>query len=463
MSDQKPERKQSPEMTRRELLRAAGYMGAGAALGSLMGCSTKPNAPAAPAAAPASAPAVTGQAKAKLRVWLLKTYVEDANKAAEANIQEWAGKNNADVEVQYYTFDDMQTKYVAAIESKNLPDVGELDTIGPARYRAMGILTDVSGVVAEVEKASGKLSDSAKRSPLLDGKFWGVPHYNMPAVIYYRQDLLDKAGVKVPETYDEMRAAGKAIKDKTGVWGMGWPWNKTSDGYGPWVAVAASYGVTWADAAGQYKSINTPEARQMLEWMTAPYTTDKSAPPDALSWNGAGNNEAFMKGQVGITPNGPSITWAMERDKNPLLASTTSTKFPKGPKGAYGFLNMYSLGIFKTSKNPDLAASLTKHMMAPNVWNKYMVASGGQAIPIYEGFEGDAMWKHADRAQWLAQTKQDVNVGYPGPITAAAAEVQASNVLTDMVTKVIVDKWSFDQSIKWADERIKEIYATVKG
>lgn len=463
MSDRNPEQKPRFQMTRRDVLRTAGYIGAGAALSSLLGCSTKTSTPA-PGSAPAAAPAVTGQAKPKLRVWLLKTYVDSANKAAEANIQEWATKNNAEVEVQYYTFDDMQTKYVASIEAKNLPDVGELDTIGPARYRAMGILTDVSGIVAEVEKASGKLSESAKRSPFLDGKYWGVPHYNMPAIMYYRKDLLEKAGVsKIPETFDEMRSAGKAIKEKTGIWGMGWPWNRTSDGYGPWVAVAASYGVMWADKDGKYKSINTPEARQMLEWMTAPYTIDKSAPPDALSWNGAGNNEAFMKGQVAITPNGPSITWAMQRDKNPLLANTVSARFPKGPKGAFGFLNMYSLGIFKTSKYPEQAASLIKHMMAPNVWSKYMSASGGQAVPIYDSFEGNAMWKEPDAAQWLAQTKQDVNVGYPGPITAAAAEVQASNVLTDMVTKVIVDKWSLEQSIKWGDERIKEIYATVKG
>ena len=58
-------------------------------------------------------------------------------------------------------------------------------------------------------------------------------------------------------------------------------------------------------------------------------------------------------------------------------------------------------------------------------------------------------------AEWF------VGTGWPGPVTAAAAEVQASNVLTDAPAKVIIDKWSVDQAIDWADKKIKEIYATL--
>ena len=51
-----------------------------------------------------------------LRLWILKTYVEPTNKAIEASAQRWAQKNGASVTVEYFTFEDMQTKYVAAIE-----------------------------------------------------------------------------------------------------------------------------------------------------------------------------------------------------------------------------------------------------------------------------------------------------------------------------------------------------------
>src|SRR5438034_429307 len=74
-----------------------------------------------------------------LRLWTLKTYVEPTNKAIEASAQRWAQKHGAAVTVEYFTFEDMQTKYVAAIENKNTPDVGQLETGAPARFAGMGL------------------------------------------------------------------------------------------------------------------------------------------------------------------------------------------------------------------------------------------------------------------------------------------------------------------------------------
>jgi ABC-type glycerol-3-phosphate transport system substrate-binding protein len=59
------------------------------------------------------------------------------------------------VEVQTYTFDEMWTKYTAAIESKTLPDVAELDAVGPARLVGLKRLVDVSDLVAELSKQLG--------------------------------------------------------------------------------------------------------------------------------------------------------------------------------------------------------------------------------------------------------------------------------------------------------------------
>jgi len=77
---------------------------------------------------------------ASLRLWILKTYVEPTNKAIEASAQRWAQKSGGAVTVEYFTFEDVQTKYVAAIENKNTPDVGQLETGAPARFAGMGQL-----------------------------------------------------------------------------------------------------------------------------------------------------------------------------------------------------------------------------------------------------------------------------------------------------------------------------------
>src|SRR5512147_1726579 len=118
----------STRVGRRKFL--AGAVGASAALAAL------------PVHSAIAAPAV--KKGASLRMWILKTYVEPTNKAIEASAARWGQKHGASVTVEYFTFEDMQTKYVAAIENKSTPDVGQFETGAPARFAGMGQLLDLS-------------------------------------------------------------------------------------------------------------------------------------------------------------------------------------------------------------------------------------------------------------------------------------------------------------------------------
>src|SRR5438045_4160282 len=109
---------------------------------------------------------------ANLRLWILKTYVEPTNKAIEASAARWAQKHGGAVTVEYFTFEDMQTKYVAAIENKNTPDVGQLETGAPARFAGMGQLLDLSAFSKSIEGVAGKAPANVAPVTIVDGKTW---------------------------------------------------------------------------------------------------------------------------------------------------------------------------------------------------------------------------------------------------------------------------------------------------
>ena len=100
-----------------------------------------------------------------LRMWILKTYVEPTNKAIEASAARWGEKHGASVTVEYFTFEDMQTKYVAAIENKSTPDVGQLETGAPARFAGMGQLLDLSPSPSRSRATSARRPPTSRRSP----------------------------------------------------------------------------------------------------------------------------------------------------------------------------------------------------------------------------------------------------------------------------------------------------------
>src|SRR3989442_9224975 len=154
-------------------------------------------------------PGVAGPAGKKapsLRLSILKTYVEPTNKAIEAAAQRWAQKHGAAVTVEYFTFEDVQTKYVAAIENKNTPDVGQLETGAPARFAGMGQLMDLTSFARQVEVEAGKPPANVAPVTVIGGQTYALPSYIMPASWYVWRDVFEKHKVKLPTTFEEAKA-----------------------------------------------------------------------------------------------------------------------------------------------------------------------------------------------------------------------------------------------------------------
>ncbi len=58
----------------------------------------------------------------------------------------------------------------------------------------------------------------------------------------------------------------------------------------------------------------------------------------------------------------------------------------------------------------------------------------------------------------LQNILRSVNIGYPGPTTPAAAEVQGQKMLTDMAGRVVVGGLSPEAALKEAHARVEEIH-----
>jgi len=411
-----------------------------------------------------------------LRLWILKTYVEPTNKAIEASVQRWAQKHGATATVEYFTFEDMQTKYVAAIENKNTPDVGQLETGAPARFAGMGQLLDLTTFARQIEGEVGKPPANVAPVTMVGGKQYAIPWYIMAAFWYVWRDEFEKHKVKLPSTFEDAKRAAHALnRPKDNFYGMGQSWNRTADGYGVMQSLMYSYGVGWAGKNGKYKSIKTPQMQSVMRWATDIYK-EGIQPADTLTWTGSGNNENFIAKNIAQTSNGPSITFAMEnavakaadaadrKKKEEALANHVALPHLAGPDGRRMWAIAMSMAVFKNSKDPEAAMSLIAHLLSPEETLLVMRDSYGQFAPVLDKAraaakdyfnKNDNYRTFGKAAEWFAGT------GWPGPVTAAAAEVQATNVLTDMPAKVIVDKWSVDQAIDWADKKIKEVYGSL--
>jgi len=142
----------------------------------------------------------------------------------------------------------------------------------------------------------------AMRSGLsVDGKLYASPFYGESSFVMYRKDLMDKAGLKMPDapTWDFIANAARKMTDRAnGVNGVclrgkaGWGENMAF-----LTATANSFGARWFDEKWNAQ-FNTPEWKNTLTFYI---NLMKDAGPAGASGNGYTENQAlFQTGKCGM-------------------------------------------------------------------------------------------------------------------------------------------------------------------
>ena len=185
----------------------------------------------------------------------------------------------------------------------------------------------------------------------------------------------------------------------------------------------------------------------------------KIQPPGVMGWTDVSNNEAYMAGKLVTTNNGASLYYAMVAKKHELAPRTQLVLTPGGPAGSFVGSSCYNWAIFQKSKHADLCEDLIRWVEDEKRFSEYVQVSVGQAGPVYKGRVDNPYWKSDPNFEAIVQNiLRSVNYGHPGPLTAAAVEVRAQHILTDMAGRVVVGGLSPEVALKEAHGRIEEIY-----
>jgi ABC-type glycerol-3-phosphate transport system substrate-binding protein len=154
-----------------------------------------------------------GDAKT-IELWTSWSEGEGTATALEPLIEEWASKNGYTVNQTNFTYDQIHEKLIASAAGGNLPDVvwGLPEYVG--EFSKLGILADVSDAWESWDDAD-QVSDSVKASMTVGGKTVGFPYETTARAYLVHDDLLAKAGVTVPTTWDEVLAVGPKVSEST--------------------------------------------------------------------------------------------------------------------------------------------------------------------------------------------------------------------------------------------------------
>jgi len=374
----------------------------------------------------------------------------------------WGEKHNTNVVVDNINLTDLNTRAASEAQAKKGHDIF-MFLSPPAAYEKQVI--DMTHVYQEVEKKHGKKIDLAHKSTYnpKTKKYFAFSDSYAPDPGNWHKDWWTEAGYpNGPDTWDDLRAGAKKIKDKNGhPCGIGLA--QELDTSMAMRALLWSFGGAEQDEAGNV-TINSKNTVEALKFMKALYQETET--PEVFTWTPPSNNQAMLAGRVSYVANAISITRQAEREKLPIDSKIMISRALKGPArriAAEHVMNCYVIWDFAENKDGaqqfliDYIDAFHDGFTAGQFYNfpcfpsvvpklKEEIANDPRATPNNKyAVLGDVL-------DWAT------NVGYPGYASAAIDEAFKTWVIPTMFAKVARGDETPENAASAAEKEYKRIF-----
>ncbi len=123
-------------------------------------------------------------------------------------------KENPEIKIKWIDvpFSEGEKRTLASVLSDNPPDLINLNPDFTATLAQKGTLSEID------KNKTTQFNQGILKSLEYNGKLYSIPWYATSAVTIYNKNLIEKAGVKVPKTYEEIGEIAPLIKEKTGTY-----------------------------------------------------------------------------------------------------------------------------------------------------------------------------------------------------------------------------------------------------
>ena len=218
------------------------------------------------------------------------------------------------------------------------------------------------------------IAPSWKLAFTVDGSLYAIPVSGEKQMLFYRKDIFQEHGLKVPTTFDEVEKTAKFLKTKypAGILVRGQKIHTVSNATG----VIWSYGGKIADSMDyNYAVFNSPEAVAGVDMFTRLGREYGPVGIENYTWY-----ECVTDFQQGKAPMYLDMSVFMSQFEDPKV-STVSGKvgyapMPAGPAGSKPTGGAWSLSMSSASKNKEASFLLLQWLTSPETSEKIVLDAG---------------------------------------------------------------------------------------
>ncbi len=216
-------------------------------------------------------------------------------------------KENPEIKIKWIDvpFSEGEKRTLASVLSDNPPDLINLNPDFAATLAQKGALAEID------RNKTSQFNQGILKSLEYNGKLYSIPWYATSAVTIYNKNLIEKAGVKVPQTYEEIGEIAPLIKEKTGTY-VFLPNITEND---TMLKILNKYGVSSANTITSNTSI------QVFEFFKTLYTKDL-IPKESVTQTHREALEKYMSGNIVLFQAGANFL-TMIKENAPSIYKVT--------------------------------------------------------------------------------------------------------------------------------------------
>ncbi len=372
-------------------------------------------------------------------------------------------KEYPDIDVQVEVLPDFGDKVMSAFAAGTEPDV--IDMIGSMllRYAREGLLAEVPEFVMTPAQLNEAFWPVTLESYSFEGKYYGIPFdFNVAGTgVVFNQDLVEMAGLEVPQEWIETRQAGKSwpelanfakqlgMVDRAGNIMQAGLGMVNDHEHSDFFAMIFQQGGDYRDFENGKVNFETPEARNALQFFLDALERDKLHSIKLPS-----RFDMFMEQTAAATIGGPWYKGVIDREVEgmryvrlnlpPFFGS--EPKFPV--KGGWG------LAVSRRTKNPEAAWKFVQFAMRPENMKQWNLTTA--TVPTYKPFAKDPDFAH----------EETLDIAEYGVDMGAQLIIDIDQfiwlIVTPEIQAVFHGEKSIDQALKAMTDKTNEMIAKLR-
>ena len=336
--------------------------------------------------------------------------------------------------------DAQRSQFVTNLQAKSdRYDVLGIDVVWTGEFAKSGWLLELDQSQFPLDKELKPAVDTA----MFEGKLWAAPFRTNGGLLFYRKDILDKAGKEAPKTFDELTAdCSLAQQNNMGCYsGQFAKYEGLTVNFAE--AVQAAGGEIMTDSGT--KVALGPQAVQGVTFL-ADGLKQGYIPKPAITYKEEEGRRAFMAGELLFLRNWPYV-YNLASETDP--ANKVKGKFGAAPLPGFTGAGSSSLGglnfaVSAFSKKQATAVEFTKFATSQEN-SKEMVGLTGNA-PAWPALYDDP--ELVEKFAFLPTLKEGMQTAKPRPVTPYYQEV---------TTAIQADAYAALQGQKTPDQAITDM------